>query len=131
MRRHELAWIGALARRLARIVAALRHLRRVETILHERHPQIAALPAFVDEPDAAGDALAFLDHRPGQRAEEAHQVRLAHEQIDRVIDDVGLHLGNALRACAARGLANQRRPQYLGIVGVNFGRRRRPQLGAL
>ena len=40
--------------------------------------------------------LAVLDHRLGQRTEEAFDVGLAHEQIERQLDDLRLHVRAAL-----------------------------------
>ena len=65
--------------------------RREQPILHVRHPQVALLHALVDQPHRARVALALLDHRLRQPAEEAFDVRLAHEQIERELDDLGLH----------------------------------------
>ena len=68
----------------------------------------------------AGVALALLDHRLGQRAEEAFDVRLAHQQIERELDDLGLHVRAALGAAALAGLAHQRGAQHLRIVRRDF-----------
>ena len=51
-----------------------------------RHPEIAALLVFVDQPHAAGVALALFDQRLDERAEEAFDVGFAHEQIERELD---------------------------------------------
>jgi len=91
-----------------------------ETILHVRHPQIAALATVVDQPDCAHAALCFLNHRLRQRTEEADEIRFAYEQIERMVDDVGLHLGDALGARGVRRFTNECRAQHLRIVRVHL-----------
>ena len=46
-------------------------LPRVQPVLEERHPQVAALAILVDQPDAAGVALRDLDQLSGELPEEA------------------------------------------------------------
>ena len=61
-------------------------------------------------------ALALVDHRLRERAEKPFDVRLAHQQIERELDDVGLHLREAFRAAAFGGLAKQRGAQHIRIA---------------
>ncbi len=74
----------------------------------------------VEQPDAAGVALALLDQRLDEDAEEAVDVRLAHQQIERELDGVALDVGHALGAAALVGLARQRLSQR---VDLRLGRR--------
>jgi hypothetical protein len=74
--------------------------------------------------------LRFLDDGLRQRAEESLDVGFACQQIERVLDDVSLHLRVAFRAAARRCLAQQRCTQYLGIIRIDFGGTRRPLFGA-
>ena len=87
-----------------------------------RHPQVAALLVVVDQPHAGGVALALFDHRLQQRAEEALDVRLAHQQIERELHDVGLDLREALGAAALGRLAHQRRAQRVRVARVDARR---------
>ena len=61
----------------------------------------------IQQPHAAGVALALFDERLGEDAEEAGDVGLAHEQIERGLDGVALDVGHALGAAAIVGLARQ------------------------
>ncbi len=79
------------------------------------HPQIAPLLIVVDQPHTAGVELAVFDHRLRQRAEEALDVRLAHQQIQGKLDHLGLDLHAALGPAAFGSLANQRGAQHLWI----------------
>ena len=108
----------ALARQRERVPVGA--LRRVQPIRHVRHPQIAPLLIVVDQPHAARVAFALFDQRLGEHAEEALDVRLAHQQIERELDDLGLDFRAALRAMAFGRLANQRGAQHLRIVRRRF-----------
>ena len=90
MRRH------GLTRQRRRVPA--RCVAGVKLAVHERHPRLAAAVA-VEQPHAAGAALAFLDQRLDEGAEEAVDVGLAHHQIE------GQLHGVALDACHAVGAA--------------------------
>ena len=75
-------------------------------VVEVRHPELAALLVFVDQPHAAGVALALLDQRLREAAKEPVDVGLAHEEIERELNGVGLNVGQALaRGSAARSLA--------------------------
>src|SRR5262252_5406372 len=80
---------------------------RVEAILDVDHPEVATVPALVDEPHAACVALAFLDHLLRQRPEKSVDVRFTHEQIERELHDFSLHLRSALRTAAIARFAQQ------------------------
>ncbi len=77
----------------------------------ERHPQVARgrtrRRRLVEQPDAAGVALALLDQRLDEDAEEAGDVRLADEQIERQLDGIALDARHALGAAALVDLARQ------------------------
>ena len=86
-----------------------------------RHPQVAPLLVVVDQPHAR--TRGSRSPRPSscvKRAEEAFDVGLAHEQIERELDDLGLHVRAALRAAALGGLADQRGAKHLRIVRRRF-----------
>ena len=87
------------------------------------HPEIAALKVLVDQPHRAGVPFALLDHRLAQGAEEAGDVRLPDEKIERQPDDFGLHVRAAFRTATLRGLSNQRGAKHLWIVGRGLPRR--------
>jgi hypothetical protein len=91
-----------------------------EPIADVRHPRLAPLALFVQEPDRADEALTLVNHRLGEAAEEPLDVRLAYEQIQCELHDVGLHAGEAFRASAFERLANQRTPHHLEIVRVHL-----------
>ena len=76
------------------------------------HPERTLLQIVVDEPDAAGMAVGLLDHGLAERAEESLDVGLAHQQIERVADHLGLHVGKALGAAALGRFTYQRGPQH-------------------
>ncbi|PYQ86431.1 MAG: hypothetical protein DMG03_07235 [Acidobacteria bacterium] len=80
---------------------------QIETVRDVRHPQIAPLLVVVHQPDAADMAIAFLDHGPRQTAEEALDVRFAHEEIERQLNYFSLHLREALSAAIRVVLANE------------------------
>ena len=85
---------------------------REEALLDRRHPQVArrARPAalvLVEQPDAAGVALALLDQRLDEDAEEAGDVGLADEQVDGQLDGIALDARHALGAAALVDLARQ------------------------
>src|SRR5260221_4291901 len=95
----------ALARKLPRVLvgpalAALALAGRDQPVLDVGHPQFAPLRVLVEQPDRTAVALALLDHRLGQRAEEPLDVRFAHEQLAGQLDDFGLDLRAALRTAA-------------------------------
>ena len=71
---------------------------------------------FVDQPNAAGMAVALLDHRLRQHAEEPIDVGLTDQQIERELDDFRLHPREALRAAPVGMFASQRGAQDLGIA---------------
>ncbi len=80
----------------------------------------------IQQPHAAGVALALFDERLGEDAEEAGDVGLAHEQIERGLDRVALDVGHALGAAAIVGLARQARfsASNLGLWARAPGRAR-------
>jgi hypothetical protein len=106
----------ALARETERVPVAAR--AGVETIDDVGHPELAALLVVVDQPHRAGVTVALIDHRLRQGAEKALDVGLAHQQIERELDDVGLHLCEALGPPAFARLARQRRAEHLRIALV-------------
>ena len=71
-------------------------LRSKKLIAEIRHPQIAARARIVEQPHAAGVAFALLDQRLHEHAEEAGDVRLAHQQIERELHRVALNTRRAL-----------------------------------
>ncbi|OLE82625.1 MAG: hypothetical protein AUF76_08700 [Acidobacteria bacterium 13_1_20CM_2_65_9] len=75
---------------------------------------------FVDQPDTARTAVAFLDHRLRQRAEEAFDVRLTHQQIERELDNVGLHLRQAIGAAARGRFSSQRGAKHVRIALIRM-----------
>ena len=99
---------------------------REEGVADPRHPQLAALTVVIQQPHAAGVALALFDQRLGEDAEEAGDVGLAHQQIERGLDGVALDVGHALGAAAIVGLARQRLSQGHDLL---FGRQLRRQRG--
>ena len=88
----------------------LRRIAGVELAVHERHPRVAAAVA-VEQPHAAGAALAFLDQRLDEGAEEAVDVLFAHHQVERQLHGVALDprhaVGSALRIQGRGQLAFQ------------------------
>jgi hypothetical protein len=66
-------------------------------------------------------AIALFDHGFRQTAEEAFNVRLAHKEVERELDDFGLHLGEALGAPTRFVLAKERGTQHLGITRRRLG----------
>ena len=95
----------ALARQRQRgpVLARLRE----EVIAEIRHPELAAAPILVEQPDAARVALALLDERLDEDAEEAGDVRLAHQQVERELHGVALDPRGALGQASRIGLARQ------------------------
>jgi hypothetical protein len=130
MRGHRLARIALVYRFALRVSFPPGHTRREQPILHIGHPQIASFGVFIDEPDTTDATVGFLDDGLRQRAEEPVDVGFAREQIERVLDDVSLHLRVALRASAGHCLAQQRGAKHFRIVGLDFRRTRRPLLRA-
>src|SRR4029453_17032420 len=116
---HVLAGEGGLGP-FARFVHRATFRRHEESILHVGHPQLALLNALVDQPDGARVALALHDHRLAQRTEETFDVRLPHEQIKSMLDDLGLHVRTAFSAAAFARLANQRGAQHVWIARRPF-----------
>jgi hypothetical protein len=88
----------------------------VEPIDHVRHPQLRQLMLFVDQPDAAGVAIALFDHCLRQHAKEPVDVGLADQQIECELDDLGLHPREAFRATALRRLTFQRLAENARIL---------------
>ena len=107
---------GSPCSRAARPSASQSALVRVYSRSRRSHPQVAPLLVLVDQPDAAPVALALFDQRLREHAEEALDVGLAHQQIERELDDLGLHLRDALGATTLGGLANQRGAKHLRIA---------------
>ena len=64
--------------------------------------------ARLDQPDAAGVALAFFDQRLHEHAEEALDVRLAHEEVERELHGIALDVRHALGPAPLVDLAGQR-----------------------
>ena len=89
-----------------------------------RHPQMAPLLIVVNEPDADLVTLALVGQRSQQRPEETVDIGLAHEQIDREPDDVGLNLREAFGAATLGRLPRQRRAQGVRILSVDRWNRR-------
>ena len=81
------------------------------------------LRVVIEQPDRAGVAAALFDHRFRQAAEEAFDVGLLHEQIDRELDDFHLNVRTALRTAALTEFARQRLSKNLRIGGRYFPRR--------
>ena len=73
------------------------------------------LALVVDQPDAAAVAFGLLDHVLGQAAEEAFEVGLADQQIQRELNDLGLHGRQALGAETLVVLTRQRGAKHLRI----------------
>ena len=90
-------------------------LFRVQPVAVVRHPQRAVLAGFVDQPHAAAVAIGFLDHRFREPAEESFDVGFAHEQIERELDDFGLHVRKALGPPPLPVLTNERGAEYFRI----------------
>ncbi|PYR59296.1 MAG: hypothetical protein DMF91_15165 [Acidobacteria bacterium] len=76
----------------------------------------------VDQPHTARVVLALFDHRLRQRSEEALDVRLAHQQIQRELDNLSLDLRAALSAATLTSLANQGGAEHFRIAGLGFFR---------
>src|SRR5262245_14716946 len=96
---------------------------REESVLHVDHPQLAPFAALVDQPHAAGVALALLDDALRQGAEKLIEIWLTDEQIESELDDFGLHVRAAFGAPAFVGFATQRRAQDVRISRRQFFRR--------
>ena len=84
----------------------------------------------VEQPDAAGVALALLDERLDEDAEEAGDVRLADQQVERELDGVALDVRHALGAAALVDLARERVARaLLGGPSARFRLRRARRCG--
>jgi hypothetical protein len=94
----------------------------VQPVLEICHPEVAPLMIFVDQPDTARMAVAFLDERLGERAEKTFDVRLAHKQVERELNGAGLDFHEALRVATLRKLASQRGAQNFRVAGADFFR---------
>jgi hypothetical protein len=75
---------------------------------------------LVNQPHSASMAFAFLHQRLREYSEKLLDVRLAHQQIECELNDIGLNLRDALRARALRVLADQRSAKHLGILRRDF-----------
>ena len=95
-------------------------VRVVEHLAEQvRHPEIAALLVFVDQPHAGGVALALFGQRLQQRAEEGIEVGHAHEQVERVLRDLGLNVGKTFRAPSLLRFARESASQFSRIARVD------------
>ena len=95
-------------------------VRVVEHLAEQvRHPEIAALLVFVDQPHAGGVALALFGQRLQQRAEERIEVGHAHEQVERVLRDLGLNVGETLGAPPLLRFTGERAPQFSRIARID------------
>jgi hypothetical protein len=74
------------------------HGGRQQMILHVGHPQVASLRAVVEQPDGAGVASGSFHHRLRQSHRKIRRDPAPDEKVERKLDDVGLHLRQALRA---------------------------------
>src|SRR5262245_56671207 len=93
---------------------------RDEPIADEGHPRLTALLLLVQQPNRADAAVTFFDHRLRKSAEEAFDVRLAHQEIERELHDVGLHGRETFGALPLARLTNERASKHLEILGEHF-----------
>src|SRR5204862_6726784 len=77
MRRHAVAGDLFLVLAPCRSRIPTRRLRHVERVLRVNHPQLAALPGFVNQPHRARVAPAFFDHILWPPAEKSLEARPA------------------------------------------------------
>ena len=99
----------ALARQIER--------RPVRAVGHQclaadiRHPQIAGARRFVQQPHPAGMGLRIIDEALDEHPEEATQVGVRDQQVERQLNGVALNRGHALRALAVGPQVLERLPQ--------------------
>src|SRR5262245_10295090 len=89
---------------------------RDEPIADESHPRLTALLLLVQQPDRADPAVALFDHRLREGAEEAFDVRLAHQEIEGELHDVGLHGRETLRALSLARLTYESAEEHVEIL---------------
>src|SRR5688572_25587028 len=92
---------------------------REDLAVDMRHPDVAALLILVDQPDGDLVAFALLGKRLEQRAEEAVDIRLAYQGIDRELHDIGLNLRQALGAPPLEILPRERSAQRVQVSRIN------------
>jgi hypothetical protein len=80
----------------------------VQTIDEVRHPQLASLFGFVEQPDAARMAVALLHEPLRELTEKAVDVRLANEELERKLHGAVLNLDETLGATAVVRFAHER-----------------------
>jgi hypothetical protein len=93
---------------------------RVEAIDQVCHPQLAPLMVFVDQPDTARMAVAFIDEGFRERSKKAFDVRLTDQEVERELDGAGLHFCQTLGAAALGPLPDQCGAKDFGILGQAF-----------
>jgi len=88
----------------------------VEPIGQVGHPEITPAIVLIDQPYTTTVALAFFDQCLREHSEEALDVGLPHQQIERELDNIRLDFRNAFGAATFGTLANQGRAKHLGIA---------------
>jgi hypothetical protein len=84
------------------------------------HPQLTPLFGVIDQPDAAGMAVALLDEPLHELSEEPLDVGFADQQLESQLHGTVLNLDEALRATPFVGLAHERGTQHFGIARSYF-----------
>src|SRR5260221_4597617 len=77
---------------------------------------------LIEEPYRARLAFRFIDERFHKCAKESVDVGLAHDEIERQLRSVALHVRHTLSALALSGLPGELGPQCLEAGGPEFGR---------